>query len=57
MTYVEYALMEGDHIVNVVTTQEPQADIIQRWPDYEVKPLDSLPMAVKQRYEFWDQRP
>lgn len=59
---IEYAIMKGGEIVNVATCDRPVADtstLTAHMIDgpYEVKPLDQVPLAVCQRYEFWDKRP
>lgn len=59
---IEYAIMKHGGIVNVVTCDSAVADtstLTSRMLDgpYDVKPLDQLPLAVCQRYEYWDTRP
>ena len=60
-TVIEYAVLEAGEIVNVVTcdraVRDPQRLADRMVGDLTVVPLDSLPLAVKQRYRYWDERP
>lgn len=53
----EYAIMRHGEIVNVSSTTAPIDDVRARFPDHDVKPLDAVPLAVKQRYQYWNERP
>lgn len=59
---IEYAILKNGEIVNVSTVDQPIKDprtLTDRMVDgpYEVKPLDQVPLAVKQRYRYWNERP
>lgn len=59
---IEYAIMKHGEIVNVVTCDTAVADtstLTSRMlgGPYDVKPLDDVPLSVKERYEYWDERP
>lgn len=53
----EYAVLEGGEIVNVVTTSGGRMRAQELFPNSTVVPLDSLPLDVKRRYRFWNERP
>ncbi len=55
----EYALVVHGDIDNVVTGTREGAERIAAWMegDVIVVPLDSLPLDVKRRYRFWNERP
>ena len=53
----EYALLRGGEIEKVVTTTRPYSELRARNPEYEVIPLERVPLAVKRRYRFWGERP
>lgn len=53
----EYAILSGGEIVNVSSTSAPIDEVKKRFPNHTVKPLDSVPLAVKQRYRYWNERP
>lgn len=57
----EYALLRNGEIINVVTTSggmEAAERVAERCEDdVTVVPLDSLPDDVKQRYQYWNERP
>lgn len=52
---IEYAVLVDGEIVNVITTSGGRRP---EWPGSgTVVPLDSLPLDVKRRYRFWNERP
>lgn len=53
----QYALMQHGRITNVVTTSRSKAEVQQRYPEYTVQPLDSLPTSICEQYQYWDERP
>lgn len=57
----EYAILERGEIINVVTTDSPaRAQYLARamvGHELAVVPLDDVPLEVKRRYRFWDERP
>jgi hypothetical protein len=53
----EWALLKNGRIVNVVTTTMCKRRMQERYPDYEVAWLYSLPDEVKQQYQHWNERP
>lgn len=53
----EYAMLYNGAVVNVITTALPLDDVRKSFPSYEVKPLDQVPQALRDQYEFWGERP
>jgi uncharacterized protein (UPF0212 family) len=57
----EYAVLERGEIINVVTTDtiERARYVARAMVGHElaVVPLDSVPLDVKRRYRYWDERP
>lgn len=57
---MEYAVLRNGEIAAVVTCESEQS-AREAAREYggppEVKALDSVPLAVKQRYRYWGERP
>lgn len=59
MSETEYAVMADGEIINVITTslsREHANEVAEALGGTAVL-LDSLPLEVKRRYQFWDERP
>lgn len=57
MPSTEYALLKDGSIFTVVTTSLALWEVALKYGEYEVKPLHLVPMAVREKYEFWAERP
>jgi len=53
----EWALMKNGRIDRVVMASATQSEMRQKYPDYEIADLYSLPPAMQQQYQFWYERP
>jgi hypothetical protein len=53
----EIALLKDGRIVNVVTTSASKIALQERWPEYEVRDLEDVPMHVRSNYQYWSERP
>lgn len=53
----EWAVLQHGEIVNVITASERPDELLGRFPDCILAPLDSLPLAVREQYRYWDERP
>lgn len=58
----EYALLDDrGEILNVVTTDDSLLTVQEKMAKVlgpcEVKPLDQVPLAVCERYQYWSERP
>ncbi|AON96841.1 hypothetical protein BI081_gp090 [Mycobacterium phage Tonenili] len=52
-----YALMRNGRIINTVTTVASQEEVERRFKTFDVKPIDEVPLSVRQAYKYWDERP
>lgn len=53
----EWALVHRGHIVNVVTTNKSKDEVQQSHPTYGVVALDNVAQDIRERYEYWSNRP
>lgn len=54
----EFALMDGQTVVNIVTTNQTIEQVRQRRSDgYKVVYLDEVPKQALERYRYWSERP
>jgi hypothetical protein len=54
----EFALLcrRSGEVADVISTHRPLA-VVQAATDYEVKPLEEVPLPVLERYRYWSERP
>lgn len=55
----EYALLSKATglIVNVLMTQKSLADVKADNPKYDIVLLDNVSIGIKQKYQYWSERP
>lgn len=56
---VQYAFMQSGEIINVITGSLAGAQAVARamTGDIAVVPLVQVPLEVKERYRYWNERP
>lgn len=53
----EWALLQGGAIVNVVTATTCKRHMQEKYPEYQIAALYSLPQDVREAYQYWSERP
>lgn len=54
---VEYALLRGGEVITIITTARSQGELAADEPSYDVRPVSEVPLAVLERYRYWNERP
>lgn len=53
----EYALMRGDRIVNMVTSQKSLSSLQLAFSAFTVVPIDEVSPIQLRNYRYWQERP